>query len=26
MEQNKRFGHQIKLLSNAFEQAVNRNC
>ena len=26
MDNGKRFGHQIKLLSNAFEQAVNRNC
>ena len=26
MEQSKRFGYQIKLLSNAFEQAINRNC
>ena len=26
MEKSKRFGHQIKLLSNAFEQAINKNC
>ena len=26
MEEKQIFGHQIKLLSNAFEQAINRSC